>query len=247
MDTLIHDKGSADADLVRRLQSASVFATLGGDALDVLAARARIVDVARKTLIAAADQRYGYLGLVLRGSVYVSALLMGSAGSVRPCALFVADAGETFAEFSTLDAEGTVGEIVALTDVEVALFPRESILEAMSHNRAFADAFVRRAIARARDSIKRLSGHLALPMTVRAAQVLLPYAVMEAGLQPADPSLQRITQAQLAAMTGSVKEVLARTVAELEAQGALKRERGHIAYLHAEKLKALATAGMGRI
>lgn len=249
MDALLQDKSLATTDLVANLQQTPVFNELNGDQLDVLCARARITKVARKGLVVAGDQRYGYLGLVLEGTVYVSSLLFSTAGSVRPCALFVADAGETFAEFSALDGEGTVGEIVALTEVKLALFPNDAIRKAMRDNPNFSDALVRRAIARARDSIRRLTGHLALPMTVRAAQVLLPYASASAGtgMQPADPALPRMTQAQLAAMTGSVKEVLARTVAELEDLGALRRERGHIAYLDAEKLRALATTGMGKV
>lgn len=74
----------------------------------------------------------------------------------------------------------------------------------------------------------------------RVAAALLPYSSDAPGIHPADPALQKITQIQLAAMVGSVKEVIARTIADFEASGALRRERGHIAYLNREALMHLA-------
>ncbi len=51
----------------------------------------------------------------------------------------------------------------------------------------------------------------------------------DAGLTPSLQPLRRITQTQLAATAGAVKEVAARAVAELEAVGALQRAKGRIA------------------
>jgi Crp-like helix-turn-helix domain len=56
---------------------------------------------------------------------------------------------------------------------------------------------------------------------------------------------QKITQIQLAAMVGSVKEVVARTIADFEALGALRRERGHVAYLNRQLLMDLTAVTNG--
>ena len=69
--------------------------------------------------------------------------------------------------------------------------------------------------------------------------MLLPYAMPDRGLVPAAHSLSTITQSQIAAAGGTVKEVAARAIAELEARKALRREHGHIRYLDREVLLGL--------
>jgi uncharacterized protein (DUF2249 family)/CRP-like cAMP-binding protein len=84
-----------------------------------------------------------------------------------------------------------------------------------------------------------LSVQGSLPILGRIARVLLPYAMPERGLVPAAASLSTITQSQIAAAGGTVKEVAARAIAELESRNALRREHGHIRYLDREVLLEL--------
>ncbi len=84
-----------------------------------------------------------------------------------------------------------------------------------------------------------LSVQGSLPILGRIARVLLPYAMPERGLVPASASLSTITQSQIAAAGGTVKEVAARAIAELESRQALRREHGHIRYLDREVLLEL--------
>lgn len=84
-----------------------------------------------------------------------------------------------------------------------------------------------------------LSVQGSLPILGRIARVLLPYAMPERGLVPAAASLSTITQSQIAAAGGTVKEVAARAIAELESRKALRREHGHIRYLDREVLLEL--------
>ncbi len=77
------------------------------------------------------------------------------------------------------------------------------------------------------------------PIIARIASVLLPYAMPEPGLVAALPTLASVTQSQIAAAAGTVKEVAARAIAELESSGALRRERGHIRYLDRHRLMEL--------
>ena len=84
-----------------------------------------------------------------------------------------------------------------------------------------------------------LSVQGSLPILGRIARVLLPYAMPERGLVPAATSLSTITQSQIAAAGGTVKEVAARAIAELESRKALRREHGHIRYLDREVLLEL--------
>lgn len=84
-----------------------------------------------------------------------------------------------------------------------------------------------------------LSVQGSLPILGRIARVLLPYAMPERGLVQAAASLSTITQSQIAAAGGTVKEVAARAIAELESRKALRREHGHIRYLDREVLLEL--------
>jgi CRP-like cAMP-binding protein len=84
-----------------------------------------------------------------------------------------------------------------------------------------------------------LSVQGSLPILGRIAKVLLPYAMHERGLVPAATSLSTVTQSQIAASGGTVKEVAARAIAELESRDALRREHGHIRYLDREVLLEL--------
>ncbi|MFY9718063.1 MAG: Crp/Fnr family transcriptional regulator [Candidatus Cybelea sp.] len=81
-----------------------------------------------------------------------------------------------------------------------------------------------------------LSVQGSLPILGRIARVLLPYAMPERGLVPASAALSTITQSQIAATGGTVKEVAARAIAELESRKALRREHGHIRCLDREVL-----------
>jgi CRP-like cAMP-binding protein len=79
----------------------------------------------------------------------------------------------------------------------------------------------------------------ALPILARIARVLVPYAMPERGLVPAAASLATVTQSQIAAAAGTVKEVAARAIAELESRNVLRRERGHIRFLDRQELLEL--------
>ena len=84
-----------------------------------------------------------------------------------------------------------------------------------------------------------LSVQGSLPILGRIARVLLPYAMPDRGLVQAAAALSTITQSQIAAAGGTVKEVAARAIAELESRKALRREHGHIRYLDREVLLEL--------
>jgi hypothetical protein len=92
---------------------------------------------------------------------------------------------------------------------------------------------------RNRTLASELAAQVSQPIISRVASALLPYAVPERELNPALPPLPTMTQAQIAAAAGTVKEVAARAIAELERVQALRRERGHIRYLDRAKLLAM--------
>jgi CRP-like cAMP-binding protein len=218
------------------LHGLSLFEDLPDDLVDDFERHAHIAEARRKQIVVAQSETFQHLGILLSGLLYITVPSSGRDNGDRRCGLFVIHPGETFAEFSVLDGEGILGEIAALSLAEYALVPNVVVRSWMERDFRFTDRLVRQATRHARRTFQTLMGNLTLPMLTRLASLLLPYASDGDGMQEANPALRRITQVQIAAMAGSVKEVIARTLADLEELGALRREHGHIAYLDRERL-----------
>lgn len=201
---------------------------------------AHIAEARRKQVVVAQNETFPHLGILLSGLLYVTVPPPGREEGDRRCGLYVIHPGETFAEFSLLDGSGIVGEIAALSIAQYALIPHAVVRSWMEREFRFTDRLIRQATQHARRTFQTLMGNLTLPMLSRIASLLLPYAMGGEGLRETHPELRRITQVQIAAMAGSVKEVVARTLADLEELGAIRREHGHIAYLDRDRLVELA-------
>ena len=184
------------------------------------------------------DVHWPYLGVVAEGAVLT---IVGSE-SGREQTLFTSSAAETFAEAATLDGGRTIGRAVADGSVRVLLIPSGIVLSLMGHDAGFARALAAQSAQRTRALAIRLSEHISQPTIARVALAILPYASPNVGLSPTLASLRRMTQSQLAIAAGTVKEVVARSIAQLEAAGALQREAGRIA--RADRQKLLAFTGM---
>jgi CRP/FNR family transcriptional regulator len=220
----------------RSLRGLSLFEGLPDDLVDDFERHAHISEARRKQIVVAQSETFPYLGILLSGLLYITVPANARDGADRRCGLFVIHAGETFAEFSVLDDGGILGEIAALSVAQYALIPHAVVRSWMERDFTFTDRLIRQATAHSRRTFSTLMGNLTLPMLTRLASLLLPYADDREGLQEAHPALRRITQVQIAAMAGSVKEVIARTLADLEDLGAVRREHGHIAYLDRNRL-----------
>lgn len=181
------------------------------------------------------DTQWPYLGLVRSGSL---AALMGSKTG-REQRLFDVFPGETFGDIETLDGGRTVARLVATSATAIVLIPRGVAISAMNDDAAFALAIAVVGAQRARALAEAYSDQVAQPAIVRVIHAILPYATPDAGLAPSLAPLRRMTQAQLAETAGTAREVAARAVAQLEARGAIKRAKGHIALVDREKLQMI--------
>lgn len=201
-------------------------------------ARARIVETmteysARKGhAVCAENAECDSLGLVLEGAV---AVFVG-AGS-RERLLFHLFPFDAFNESEFFDGGLTVGRTVVLSkSARYAMVPFETLRAVAMQEPEFVMAIGAAAAQRNRTLASELASQVSRPIISRVAAALLPYAAPERELHPALPPLPTMTQAQIAAAAGTVKEVAARAIAELERVQALRRERGHIRYLDRSKL-----------
>ncbi len=144
---------------------------------------------------------------------------------------------EVFGELELFDGAPTIGRIIVLSKAARYLrLPNDAVLQIAEHSPKLYEALGRVAAQHARDLAELLVNQNTMPIIARIAQVLLPYAMPEKGLSAAMPPLPNMTQAQIAAAAGTVKEVAARAIAELESKNLLRRERGHVRYLDRQGL-----------
>jgi CRP-like cAMP-binding protein len=214
------------------LRRCSVFADLD----DV--ARARLIAVSRERtlhkgemLIEEGDD-FPYLGIVWEGVLAISSMNAGRRRSFYEIFPF-----EIFGDVELFDHGLAMGRIVALSKVTRCLFlPREAVRQLGVSRPEILFAIATVCAQRTRSLAESLAAQGTQPIVHRLAAVLLPYSMPDRGLTPAMPPLSSMTQTQLASAAGTVKEVAARAIAELESHGALKRERGHIRYLDRSRL-----------
>ena len=194
----------------------------------------------RRDVIVEQEAPFPYLGIVLDGVVAMSVRgAVSSQRQNRAMRLYEAFPGDLFAEVAVLDDAKTLGRASVITrSARYGLIPRETILEIFEENPTLLRELSRCAALRSRELVRRLTAQATEPIISRIAAVLLPYAADDSdAMAPAKTYLSELTQAELAATAGTVKEVAARTIAQLERDGALQRERGHIRFLCRARLR----------
>lgn len=223
------------SSLTSALRRSAVFSRLDDNA------RAKLVEsmtehTARKgQIILAENAGCTSLGLLLEGAMAVFA----GAGS-RERLLFQLFAFDTFGESEFFDGGLTMGRTVALSKTaRYAMVPFDVLRGIALQQPQLLMTIAAVAAQRNRTLASELAAQVSQPIIARVASALLPYAAPEREMHPALQPLPTMTQAQLAAAAGTVKEVAARAIAELERLQALRRERGHIRYLDRSRLLAM--------
>ena len=185
------------------------------------------------------DESRDWLGIVLDGALGVFA----GAGS-RERLLLHLYPYDLSGEIELLDGGLAMGRTVVLSrSARIARIPYAIVRDLLSGEHDFLLSLARLTAQHSRTLSAALSEQVHQPILSRVANALLPYAAPERGLHPSLPPLSTMTQTQVAAAAGTVKEVAARAIAELERAQALRRERGRIAYLDRSTLLAIIDRG----
>lgn len=222
----------AAASIASVLRRCGIFADLDD------AARARLLPLARERIVHKSHalveegEAFPYLGIVWEGVLAVAS----SAGG-RPRTFYQVFPFEIFGEVELFDGGLAIGRVVALSKTaRCVLLPVEAVRQLGVQRPEVLLGLATACAQRTRGLAETLAAHGTQPIVHRLATVLLPYSMPERGLSPAMAPLPSMTQSQLASAAGTVKEVAARAIAELESHGALRRERGHIRYLDRTRL-----------
>lgn len=145
------------------------------------------------------------------------------------------EAGSTFHEIGGFSDHPNPATAVALSDVEVWLFPRAAMMELLEREPGFA-LHVIRSLGRRIQSLVDLVEDLSLrPVIERLARLILDGAE--------DGSLPRprwYTQNELAARLGTVPDVVQRTLRGMELDGLIEVERRQIRIIDPVRLDDIA-------
>lgn len=179
------------------------------------------------------ESDWGAFGLVWSGSL--AAVITSLLG--REYALYDILSGEPFGEIALTGRGPTIGRFVTTSrSARVLVFPGRFVDSILKSDIAVSRAMNDHLAQRMRAIIERFSAQTSLSAVARVAATLLLHAVADAGLQPVLPTLADLTQVELAAAAGTVKEVVSRALAELENGGAVQRSGGRIVRVDREKL-----------
>ena len=228
---------SKDIDIPALLHKVPYFAPLDAVAVRALAGKARARTYRRGETILWEGEPCQGLYLVLRGRVKV----FKRSAEGREQVLLIIGPGRSFNDVPVFDGGANPGSVAALDPSIIALLPTAEILRLVEGDPKVAMAVIRVLAARMRGFTVAVEDLALRSVTARVAKILMESAGGRATLieTPAESGV-RLTQSQLAAMTGSVREVVQRALKTLEQDGAIKLARARINVLDAAALKKWA-------
>ena len=176
----------------------------------------------------------GGLGVVLRGRVRT----VISTPEGREQVLKVFGPGRTFADIAVFDDEPQPADAIAVSESTVVFVPRDDLLELLKRHPEAAIEVIRLFASRLR-AYKQMVEDLSLRTVVaRIARLLVDRARgAQTLVEESASSSPEYTQDQIAALVGSVREVVQRALKTLEHAGLISMARGRIQIIDVEALE----------
>ena len=157
-----------------------------------------------------------------------------SSSEGREQVLFIARLGDTFNDVPVFDGGPNPASSSALELSTVYLIPKETLLSLLADSPA-ALAILKLFAVRLRHLTSLVEDLSFRSVVSRLAKTLLDLAVAAGGPSP----VLRITQEEMAAMVGTVRDVISRALRVLEKEGAIKIEGRSIVIVAPKKLQSL--------
>jgi len=146
--------------------------------------------------------------------------------------------GAALGEGPLFDGGGYIASAVAVVPTRVLFLPRAEVLRLCHRRPVVALAMLRTMAGRVRHFAGIVSDLAFRPVTERLARFLNTAAA--APIKPGASVDISLTQAQLAARLGTVRELIARALSQLEESGVITRDRSRIIIRYPARLGALA-------
>jgi CRP-like cAMP-binding protein len=220
---------------VELLRQIPLFASLSEEELSHVAAETMERHFERGDLILLEGEKGGGLHYVRSGLIKVfKTSLSGKEQVLRLIA-----AGHTFNDVPALDGGPNPASAAAMEPSEVYVIQRAGLHHLIVTRPEVAEAVVQ-TLADALRHLVALVEDLSLRhVTARVARLLLE---QEAALREGQHAYH-LTQQEMAALTGTAREVVGRALKDLEAAGAVEMRQGRAVVVNHERLRLLASGG----
>ena len=153
----------------------------------------------------------------------------------REQVLFIAKPGDSFNDVPVFDGGPNPASASALEPSTVYLIPKDTLLSLVA-DCPTALAIIKVLATRLRHLTIVVEDLSFRSVLGRLAKMLLELAVVEEGSSP----VPRLTQDEMAAMVGSVRDVVHRALRALESAGAIKLEGQRILVVNPQKLREMS-------
>jgi CRP-like cAMP-binding protein len=224
------------ADVATFLSHSPAFANARAQSVRDLAAAASERQYRQNDTIFDEGEMWPFLAFVRTGKVVLT--LLSADGKVHSLGERVAH--DSLNETGTFDGGGATTRAEALTDCTIVLLPQEAVLKALHGDGELAIGFLTAASQARRRSVDTIADLAFAHVLQRIAKFLLSYAPATTGMARGLPGIENLSQAQIAAAAGTVRDMAARALLRLKNSGAVELERGRVRALHRERLEAQA-------
>jgi CRP/FNR family transcriptional regulator len=184
------------------------------------------------------------LGFVVSGRVKVVKLSADGKEQV----LRLLGPGRTFNDVPVFDGGPNPSSVQAVAPSVIGLLPKAAVQSLVDTQPKVAAAVIRVLASRLRALTVVIEDLALRGVVARVAKLLLDCARGHPALLegPGGTCQHRLTQQEIAAMTGSVREVVQRALKSLERDGAIRMERARVVVLDPMVLERWSESGAGR-
>lgn len=181
-------------------------------------------------------EMWPYLGIVKSGKVIYT--LLSPDGKTHTIGERLTH--DTLNESGTFDGGGATTRAEALTDAVVITLPSEAVIHAARNDAELALGFLIASSQARRRSIDTIADLAFAHVLQRVAKFLLGYARASVGMTRGLPGVEHLSQAQIAAAAGTVRDMAARALLRLKTAGAVELDRGRVKAIDRARLEAFA-------
>jgi len=217
---------ASEAPALRALKTLPYFKALGDDDLARLARTVIERGYEKDKVVFLEGEPCQGLCIVHEGSVKIYKL----SPEGREQILSYVRPGDSFNEVAVFDGGPNPANVMAAEATTLWIVPRAAIIDLIQKNPQVALAVIQNLGARLRHLVGLVEDLSLRQVTARLAKLLL---------ETATTGGHALTQQEMAARLGTVREMIGRSLKQLESRGLIRTERGRIVILDREGLEKL--------
>jgi CRP/FNR family transcriptional regulator, cyclic AMP receptor protein len=219
------------------LRRSPLFARLGDSETDAILSHATVARYAMGEQIVAKGDPGNSMMAVLKGRVSISA----PSADGRQMVFTVLRDGQLFGEIALLDGKERTADVTALTDCEILVVPRRSLLALLERRPELCIDLMVVLCERLRRTNEQVEDLAFLDLEERIAKVLVRLVEENgAGTAPSKPIALKISQRALGELVGGSRESVNKHLHDWKRSGIITIEKGTIVIRDLDALAALA-------